>query len=102
MSNDPPIDPTPTPPSKWQDNRLIRVGIRAVRTYLQTFVAIVGLELTGTMAASVGNIAYIPADTAGHMVGLSAYIALWPAGVALIQNLIEELARMDPGTTLRG
>ncbi len=102
MSADPPHDPTPPPPSKWQENRLIRVGVRVLRTYLQTFLAIAALELTGTMAASVGNIAYIPADSAAHMIGLSAYISLWPAGVALIQNLIEELARLDPGTNLRG
>ncbi len=102
MPDDPPIDPTPPPPSKWQENRLIRVAVRVVRTYLQSFLAIVLLELSGTMAASVGNIVYIPAATAGQMVGLSLYIALWPAGISLIQNLIEELAKLDPGTSLRG
>lgn len=95
-------DPTPTAKAQWEPNRIVRVLVRAFRTWIQTFVGLVVAGAAGSAGANVGGIAYIPPESAGAMLAAAAYIALWPAGVALLQNLAEEAAHWDPGTSLRG
>lgn len=103
---DPPIDDRPPPPSKWQSNRLIRVGVRMVRTWLQVFVALLlatGFGAIGVQGAA-GAIGTSAPDPPSVLLALrvAAYTALFPAFLGLLQNLLEELGRLDPGTNLRG
>jgi hypothetical protein len=104
--SDPPHDPTPTPPSKWVENRFTRVGIRTVRTWLQVFVALLlasGFGAIGVQGAAgaIGSAAPSP-PTVLEIVRVCAYTALFPALIGFLQNLLEELNRLDPGTSLRG
>lgn len=92
-------DPTPTPPSQWQPNRLIRVGVRVARTYLQGVLGFLGASSLGGVVP--GSPVPVPID-AGHALALAFYAALFPALVSLIQNLLEEANHWDPGTSLRG
>ena len=92
-------DPSPTPASKWQKSRLIRVFIRVLRTYIQTAIGLLSVTSLGNIIP--GNPIPMPAD-AWSVLYLSLYASLFPALMALLQNAYEELNKLDPGTTLRG
>jgi len=106
MPTDPPIDSAPPTRANWQENRLVRVGIRAVRTWLQVFTALLlasGFGAIGVQGAAgaIGTAAPLP-PTVLTVLGVCAYTALFPTGIGLLQNLAEELAKLDPGSNLRG
>lgn len=92
-------DPTPTPVSKWQESRMARVAVRVLRTYLQGVATGLGLSTIGNYIP--GNPIPMPTEAA-QALALVFYIPLFPALVALVQNLLEELNHIDPGTSLRG
>lgn len=70
-----------------------RVVVRTVRTYLQSLVALWPTFATGAFV--------LPPRDAGMALAIAAYTAIFPALLALIQNVVEELAKIEPGTTLR-
>ncbi len=92
-------DPTPTPASKWQPSRLLRVLVRVLRTYLQALLGFLTFVQLGNIAP--GTDIPRPAD-AGSALVLALYASLFPALYALIMNLVEELNHLDPGITSRG
>jgi hypothetical protein len=92
-------DPTPTPPSRWVSSRLARVGIRVARTYLQSLLGFIGLSAIGTV---VPGSPVPPIDSALNGLLWAVYAALFPSMIALVQNLLEELQHIDPGTVTRG
>jgi hypothetical protein len=92
-------DPTPTAVSKWEPNRWARVGIRVLRTYLQGALGLLAVTSLGNVIP--GNPIPEP-SSAGQILYVSFYAALFPALIALLQNAIEELNKLDPGTSLRG
>ena len=63
------------------------VLVRATRVFLQTLL---GLVTAGTVVPNV-----LPAGDFMHLVGLSASLALAPAGISVVQSLIELLTKLD-------
>lgn len=92
-------DPSPTAERHWVANRWVRVAIRVIRTYLQSALGL--LTVTSLGSVIPGNPIPDP-SSAGQILYVSFYAALFPALIALIQNTIEELNKLDPGTSLRG
>lgn len=92
-------DPTPTSVRAWEPDRWKRVLVRVARTYLQSFVGFLGASALGSVAPG-GPVP--PPETALMALSMAAYAALFPAGVALIMNALEELNKIDPGTATRG
>ncbi len=66
------------------------VAIRTVRTYLQSLLGFLG-------ATAIGAIPSDPLDpqNAGQRILLAAGLALFPAFVSLVQNILELLAKLD-------
>jgi len=93
------VDPTPTPKSEWQSNRLARIGVRVLRTYIQTVLGLISVTSLGNVIP--GNPIPPPADAAAVLY-ISFYGACFPALVSLLQNAYEELQHIDPGTATRG
>ena len=92
-------DPTPTAADQWQQNRLVRVAARVLRTYLQSALGLLAVTSLGNVIP--GNPIPPPSD-AGATLYIAFYGASFPALIALLQNAIEELNRIDPGTSWRG
>ena len=70
--------------------------VRCCRVYLQAllgFLTATGTGLAGAVATAVGT--PIPAMDFWHMLVFSASLAVAPATVSLIQNVIELLAKID-------
>jgi hypothetical protein len=69
---------------------LYAVLVRAIRTYLQSFLGFLG-------AGALGVIPSDPLDprSAWAQITLAAGLALFPAFVALIQNIAELFAQLD-------
>ena len=74
-----------------------QMGIRALRTYLQSLVGFLLVVMSG-----VGEKAGLPAQDFLNALLTAGSLSLAPAAIALIQNAIELLARMDSSNpTLR-
>jgi hypothetical protein len=69
-----------------------QVGIRVVRTYLQSLLGFVVAMSSGAGNAVGMN---LPATDFGTLMMQSASLALAPAVISLIQNAVEILAKMD-------
>jgi len=89
-------DMTAETPTGHSDVRVVvisavqAVAVRTLRTYLQSFLGFLG-------ATVIGAIPTDPLDpqTALQRIVLAAGLALFPAFVSLVQNLLEILARLD-------
>lgn len=92
-------DPTPPPARVWQPNRLVRVGVRVFRTYIQAVLGFLAVTTVGNVGP--GSSIPPPAD-AGQALMVSFYAGLFPALLALLLNLLEELNHIEPGTSTRG
>ena len=69
-----------------------QVGIRVLRTYLQGLVGFLLAAGTGAAAAVGVN---MPVGDFGSLLVQSASLAVAPAVIGALQNIIELLARMD-------
>jgi len=71
-----------------------QVGVRVLRTYLQSLLGF--LLAMGSGAADAVGIK-LPAADFGQLMIQSASLALAPAAISLIQNAVEILTKMDGG-----
>lgn len=69
-----------------------QVGIRVLRTYLQSLLGFI--TVVGTGAAGAVGIE-IPMKDFGQLFWTSAGLSVAPAAISLLQNAIEILSRMD-------
>lgn len=75
-------------------SKVERVLVRTVRTYLQTLIALWPVFSTGA--------GVLPPHEAGEALVIALYTALFPAGLTLLQNALEELKDVEPGSAFRG
>ncbi len=68
------------------------IGVRALRVFLQTLL---GLLLAAGAAGAVGATNVIPASDFLHLFAKCAGLSLAPAIVAILQNLVELLGKVD-------
>lgn len=92
-------DPTPTPPSRWEEDRWKRVGVRVLRTYLQGALGL--LLALPLVSLAPGDAIPKPQELLQAAVIIFGF-PLPGALVAFLQNTIEELNKIDPGTPTRG
>ena len=92
-------DPTPTTRLEWESNRAVRVGVRVLRTYLQTVIGLISVTSLGSIIP--GNPIPPPSDAAAVLY-LAFYGGMFPALISLLQNTYEELQQIDPGSVSRG
>lgn len=84
----------PGPARIQKMNPAVIVGVRVARTYLQVFVALMGAALAAP--------AVLPPEMRGWVLlpiasqaAVAAQLALLPAILCLIQNVLELLAKLD-------
>ncbi|MBI3966708.1 MAG: hypothetical protein HY329_13825 [Chloroflexi bacterium] len=73
---------------------IVQVGVRVLRTYFQSLLGFLLAVGSGLMGAS-GLMDPIPAGDFAAAFNRAAGLALAPTVVALLQNVIELLARVD-------
>lgn len=74
--------------------KIERVFVRTFRTYLQTLIALWPVFSTGA--------GVLPPREAGQALVIALYTALFPAILTFLQNTLEELKDIEPGSALRG